>query len=146
MALFGTGIGVAAVWMMSGGVKLFFSSGWSQSAITEEDKVHLSHSLLTGMYNLHRSKIAAIFSLSFFSHRAFLPYFCYSVSFTDLCCYYLLISFPLISSMRISLVLLIPFSFRYTNKISLLSLFCRSPIIKASFKIKQLWQGDGYNV
>lgn len=31
--------------MMSGGVKLFFSSGWSQRAITEKNKGHLGHTL-----------------------------------------------------------------------------------------------------
>lgn len=32
------GMGVAAVWMMSGGVRLFFSSGWSLRAITGRHK------------------------------------------------------------------------------------------------------------
>lgn len=56
MALLGMGIGVAAVWMMSGGVRLFFSSGWSLRAITGRHKGCLgaplilghSHSLLSG--------------------------------------------------------------------------------------------------
>lgn len=55
-ALLGMGIGVAAVWMMSGGVRLFFSSGWSLRAITGRHKGCLgpplilghAHSLLSG--------------------------------------------------------------------------------------------------
>lgn len=46
MALLGIDIGVAAVWMMRGGVRLFFSSGWSLSAITGRNKGFLDPTAL----------------------------------------------------------------------------------------------------